>query len=70
MKKIDSVTGEEFDCSADAHCWCMDQPRVLSVEQQECVSPNRLEALLKEKNSDTEHGHNAANNGSSLEREV
>jgi len=70
MKKIDSVTGEEFECAGNVDCWCMESPRVLPIEQQECVGPTRLEALIKDSKSDTEFRTDAANNGSSVERKI
>jgi len=70
MKKKDSVTGEEFECIGDASCWCMESPRVLPIEQQECVGPTRLKALIKDNSSDRELRTNPTDHGSSLERKI
>ena len=53
MKKKDSVTGEEFECSGDTTCWCMDQPHVFKIEAGECIGPKHFEELIKEKANDT-----------------
>ena len=49
-RKIDPVTGEEFECSAgEGHCWCYDYPRVAEVEGDECMGPTRLAQLVEKK---------------------
>jgi len=54
MKKVDLETGEEFECAGDASCWCVQQPLVMEIEAVECVGPQRLKVLIKEKTNDTE----------------
>jgi len=72
MKKIDQVTGEEFECGADKPepCWCHELPHVLPcVEGEECIGPTRLTAMIEEKKNDTIKTR-AADHGSSLERKI
>ena len=48
--KTDPVTGEEFECSGgEGHCWCLDYPRVIEVQGDECVGPTRLKQLGEKK---------------------
>lgn len=54
MKKIDIVTGEEFECAGDATCWCMKRSNVVLFKERECIGPARLDSLIEELESDTE----------------
>jgi len=70
MKKIDSVTGEEFECAGDESCWCMELPNVLPFSGGECIGPTRVEAVIGDKESDTKHGSSSADHGRGVEGEV
>lgn len=47
MKKVDEVTGEEFECSADETCWCMKEHHALSIQGNECIGPKRLKEEIQ-----------------------
>ena len=54
MKKTDSVTDEEFECTSDESCWCHELPHVVPFSEDECIGPKRLQTLVKEKKNDTQ----------------
>ena len=56
MKKLDPVTGEEFECTADESCWCMKFPQKLTIKEAECIGPTRLkEEIQRHEHNDTDN---------------
>lgn len=45
--KKDPVTDEEFECTGDSTCWCMDLPKTNLPPEGECIGPTRLKALIE-----------------------